>query len=67
MEKKKKTKLLLTSIYQNENRISLSFPYKQKGLSAIILVVTTTKKKTQKSLKLIKMKVKVLLSLVNKV
>lgn len=44
MEKKKKTKLLLTSIYQNENRISLSFPYKQKGLSAIILVVTTTKK-----------------------
>lgn len=44
-KKKNKTKLLLTSIYQNENRISLSFPYKQKGLSAIILVVTTTKKK----------------------
>lgn len=43
-KKKNKTKLLLTSIYQNENRISLSFPYKQKGLSAIILVVTTTKK-----------------------
>ena len=44
-KKKKKKQLLRTSIYQNENRLSLSFPYKQKGLSAIILVVTTTKKK----------------------
>ena len=41
MEKKKN--LLLTSIYQNKNRISLSFPYKHKGLSVIILVVTIKK------------------------
>ena len=44
---KKKKNLLLTSIYQNKNRISLSFPYKQKGLSVIILVVTIIKKKTE--------------------
>ena len=47
----KKKKDLLTAIYQNENRISLSFPYKQKGLNVIILVVTIKKPK-QKSLKI---------------